>query len=119
MERGWIDTVQLLGLDIALLVIVVLVALSAVALRLAMDPAESALPALLARLRALRSSVGAPSARDATPGIAEPVAAELKPETVTAEWLDRLLSRDPRRDTPASRSAATQPNAPSEEQEVA
>ena len=69
MERGWLDTVQLLGLDIALLVVIVLAALSAVTARLTLDRAESA----------------------------ESAASRHPEASPTAEWLDRLLSRDPER----------------------
>ncbi len=119
MERGWIDTVQLLGLDIAALVIVVLIGLSAITARLAMDPAESALPALLARLQAWRSGTHEPSMTEAAGASVQPAAAAVEPETVTAEWLDRLLTGDRPQGAPASRTAPTRLTAPSGEKEVA
>ena len=54
MELSYLDTVRLLGLDIALMVIVVLFALAALTARLALDPAEPVGRWLLARRRAKR-----------------------------------------------------------------
>jgi hypothetical protein len=102
MERGWLDTVQLLGLDIALLVIIVVAALSAITARLALDPAELVGRWLLARIGTRRPSPKSQQADELLTDDAEPVSArsaapDSQEVSPTAEWLDRLLTRDPER----------------------
>jgi hypothetical protein len=119
MELSYLETVRLPGLDIALLVIVVLFALSALTARLALDPAEPVGRWLLSRLRArrlrsaARESSELPSAMP-EPGAAIPAAPRSEQAPATAEWLERLLSCQPLQQAPPSMSPATQRSVQSE-----
>jgi hypothetical protein len=119
MELSYLETVRLLGLDIALLVIIVLFALSALTARIAFDPAEPVGRWLLARLRArrLRSAPNESSELPgavAEPGAAMPAAPCAEQAPATAEWLERLLRREPQQQAPPSMSPATQRSVQSE-----
>ena len=87
MERNWLDTLLLLGLDIHLLLIVGLFAL---------DAAEPAVHRWWDRVRARQSAAGLARPIDPPDSVAATVAtlppAELEPQIATPEWLDRLLS---------------------------
>jgi hypothetical protein len=119
MELSYLETVRLLGLDIALLVIVVLFALAALTARLALDPAEPVGRWLLARRRAKRLSSAARESSELPGAVAEPAAAmpaapRSEKTPATAEWLERLLSREPLQQAPPSISPATQRSVQSE-----
>lgn len=122
MERGWLDTMQLLGFDIALLVIFVLFALSAITARLALDPAEPAGRWLLTRLRARRPNAAALQSSELPSEVPErvavrPAAPRSEEKPVTAEWLERLPSRrEPRQQAPSPSSPATQSGVQFEEE---
>jgi hypothetical protein len=119
MELSYLETVRLLGLDIALLVIIVLFALSALTARVSRDPAEPVGRWLLVRRRAKRLSSAARESNELPAAVAEPAAAipaspgsEMAP--ATAEWLERLLRREPLQQAPTSISPATQRSVQSE-----
>jgi len=98
MDREWFSE-RLLQIDIAVLVVIVLVAIMAITSRLARDPSDS-----LVQWWQERSRMAAPITPQ--PGSLPALASNIGPPVIddrardsqlhTPEWLDRLIGRQPR-----------------------
>lgn len=101
MDREWF-TLRLLQVDIAVLVMVVLVAITVITARLARDPSDSLVRWWQERGRAavrVSHQPGGPPVPEATAASAAPLVSARESQLHTPEWLDRLIGRHPQDDS--------------------
>jgi len=98
MEREWFATVRLMQVEIGVIVAVALMALLAITARLARDPSEQAVRWFRDRTRVVgpvAQQPDQPAGQKAVQDAAASAGSETGHQPATAEWLDRLLGRQP------------------------